>query len=111
MRNPLRLTSVGISLLVLLALSCTSHQSPRTVTPHTRASSQAAAVASGRVGGGEAAQPAAYLDVALRAQAMAAQGGPAYAQAVAFGESPAVRDLPPSAVATDLTDRDREAAE
>ncbi len=47
----------------------------------------------------------------MRAQAMAAQGGPAYVQAIAFGESPAVRDLPPAAVATDLTDQDREAAE
>jgi hypothetical protein len=111
MRDRLRFTSVGVSLLVLLALSCTSHQSPRTVIPDTRAPSRAAAVASGVIGGGGASQPAAHLDIAMRAQAMAAQGRPAFVQAVAFGESPAVRDLPPAATATDLTDKDREAEE
>src|SRR6266498_3104796 len=112
MKSCSRLTSVGVSLLVFLVLSCTSHRSPRTVTLDTRAPAHAAAVASGLIGGGgDAAKPAAHLDVAMRVQAMAAQGRPAFAPAVAFGESPAVRDLPPAAIATDLTDKDREAAE
>ncbi len=111
MRYRFRFTSVGVSLLVVLALSCTSHQSARTVKQGTRAPAYAAAVASGLIGGGDTAQPAAHLEIAMRAQAMAAQGGPAFVQAVAFGESPAARDLPPAATATDLTDKDREAAE
>src|SRR5207244_9683847 len=94
-----------------LLTSCSSTRTSRPVNTAPPPPARAAAVASGRVGGGETAQPAAHLDVAMRVQAMAAEGRPAFAQAVAFGESPVVRDLPPAAVATDLTDRDREAAE
>jgi hypothetical protein len=111
MRNRFRFTSLGVSLLVVLALSCTSHQSPRTVTPDKSAPSRSAAVASGHVGGGEVAQPAEHMDIALRAQAAAVQGKPAYVPALAFGESPAARDLPPAATASDLTDLNREAGE
>jgi hypothetical protein len=111
MRNRFRFTSLGISLVVVLALACTSHQSPRAVTPGAAAQAHGAAVASGHVGGGDAAQPAAHLDVAMRVQAMSAGGAPAFATNVGFAESPAARDLPPAATATDREDLEREAAE
>ena len=111
MRNRFRFASLGLSLLVVLALSCTTHLSPRAVTGDRAASSHGASVASGSTGGGDVEQPARYLEVAMRAQAQAAQGGPAMVQAVAFGESPAVRDLPPTAVATDLVSGDTEGPE
>ena len=110
MRHRFRFTALSVSLLVVLCLSCTSHQSPRAVTPGAGASAHGAAVASGHVGG-DVAQPAAHLDAALRVQAMAAGGRPGFATNVGFAESPAARDLPPASIATDLTDQDREAAD
>ncbi len=108
MRYRFRFTALSVSLLVVLCLSCTSHRSPQPVTSDTAASAHGASAASGIAGAGGVEQPAQYLEVAMRAQAQAAQGGPAIVKAVAFGESPAVRDLPPDAVATDIVAGDNE---
>ena len=111
MKYRFRFYALSVSLLVVLGLSCTSHQSPRAVAPGAGASAHAAGVASGVGGGGDAAQPAEHLDVAIRAQAMAAGGRPGAATNVGFAESPAVRDLPPAGAETDLGDMKDEGPE
>ena len=100
-----------VSALVALGLACSSHQSPPATTDSS--APPGASLATGVSGGAGAEGSAAHLDLANRTMAMAENGAPAYAQAVGFAESPAVRDLPPAGAATDVNieDREEEAAE
>src|SRR6478736_5766368 len=120
-------SSLVLVLLISSALACTSHQQPVASTEKSSPPAaknaaaapaiQARAAAPGlaapvRTGAGaeralNPAEAAARARASEQAKAVAAGGGPFSFQAVAFGESPAVRDLPPAATADDRTDEDR----
>src|SRR5262245_39159661 len=91
---------VFVSSLVAVALACSSHQTPKAPASEPSAS-RGSARATGLEGGEASAPNPAHVELAMRTAAMAENGAPAYAEAVGFAESVAVRNLPPGESVSD----------